>query len=510
MAQSRLKNSFRNSFTAVGSQLWVTILNFICRSVFIYVLGSEYLGINGLFSNILSMLSLSEMGIGTAIVFNMYKAVETKDQELINKLMSFYAKVYSGIGCLIMVAGVVCSFFIQYLIKDNPFGLGFLRVSFLLLVFNNAVSYFWSYRSCILFANQKDWVCKISSMIVLSLGSIAQIAVLLLSEDYIIYLIAQIVITVCNNGAQFMLAKKMYPEVSVSIYSHLPKEVFDDIIIRVKSLILHSVSSALNFGTDNIIISKFVGIYETGYYSNYSMLINTLNTLVTQALNGIIASMGNLMVSSSKEKIFDVFSKINFLCHWIYGVLAVGMICVIDQFINLWTGNGHLLNRSTVIILIINFYMLGVRQSIIITRNAGGLYIYDRIVAVIKPIVNLVFSILLVQKMGITGVFIGTFISQLIADGILFPFFLFNNLFTGKLLGYYLNYMKNFLLMLVSGVISIGIISVVETFCSGITLFLISGILAVIVYNFLFCGINFRTKEFKYYKEIIGKNLTKL
>lgn len=506
MSQSRINNSIRNSLTAVSSQLLVTILNFVNRSVFIYVLGNEYLGINGLFSNILSMLSLSEMGIGTAIVFNMYKAVEKEDEKQINCLMSFYAKVYSAIGCFIMVMGLGCSFFIQYLIKDNPFDLHFLKLSFLLLVFNNAISYFWSYRSCILFANQKDWICKISSMIVLSLGSIMQIIVLLLTKNYIVYLIVQVVITICNNGAQFILAKRIYPSVSVSVHSHIPKELFDDIVIRVKSLILHSISGALNFGTDNIIISKFVGIYETGNYSNYSMLINTLNTLVTQMLNGLIASMGNLMVSSSKEKIYDVFNKINFICHWIYGTLAVGMICVIDQFINIWTGKGHLLNRYTVIVLIINFYILGTRQSIIITRNAGGLYTNDRIVAVIKPIINLVFSIILVQKIGITGVFVGTLISQLVADVFLFPYFLFKNLFEGKLLDYFLNYIRYFLLMMAASSISEVLIKGLETWLSGFMLFIVSGVIAVLVYNVGFLSLNFRTEEFQYYKKLIEKN----
>lgn len=503
MTKSRLNNSIRNSLTAVGSQLLVTALNFINRSVFIYVLGSEYLGINGLFSNILSMLSLTEMGIGTAIVFNMYKAVEKNDQQQINALMSFYAKVYSAIGCVIMLVGSGCSFFIQYFIKDNPFDLTFLKISFLLLVFNNAVSYFWSYRSCILFANQKDWICKISSMIVLIIGNIVQILILFLFKDYLIYLVVQIIITIFNNGSQYLIAKKMYPSVSVSIHTHLPKETLKDILKRVKSLIVHSVSSALNFGTDNIIISKYVGILETGYYSNYSMIINTLNTLVVQAFNGVIASMGNLMISEGKEKIYEIFKKIDFLCHWIYGTLAVGMLCVINQFIDLWTGSGHLLDFYTVIILIINFYILGVRQTVIITRNAGGLYVSDRSVAIIKPIVNLFFSILLVKKMGITGVFVGTLLSQLIADVILFPYFLFKNLFSGKLIEYYLKYLKNIFCTIVSGMVAMMCVEVLTYFTASVVLFLISGIISVLIFNILFVLVNAKSTEFNYYKKIV-------
>lgn len=507
MSESRLKNSFGNSITAVGSQLLVTVLNFACRSVFIYVLGSEYLGVNGLFSNILSMLSLSEMGIGTAIVYNMYRAVEFNDQEQINRLMSFYAKVYSTIGFVIMFLGIGCSFFLQYLIKDNPFELSFLRVSFLLLVFNNAVSYFWSYRSCIVFVNQKDWICKISSTIVLILGNICQILVLIFVKNYIAYLVMQIVVTIANNSVQFIIAKKMYPNVKIDRKSHLKKDTYDDIIKRIKALLIHSVSGAINFGTDNLIISKFVGILETGYYSNYSMIINTLNSLITQLLNGVIASMGNLMVASDKNKIYEVFKKINFLSNWLYGTIAVGFFAVLDQFINLWTGKGHLLNRETVIVLIINFYVLGVRQPVMITRNAGGLYTNDRFVAVIKPIVNLFFSIILVQKIGILGVFIGTSISQIVADVFLFPYVMFKCLFREKLLSYYINYFINLLLMLICGVFSTAIISYISDYFNGILLLLVSGCLSVLLFNVVYIILNFRTKEFRYFLNLLKHKL---
>lgn len=502
MKSSRVNNSIKNSITALGSQLLITILSFINRSIFIRVLGSEYLGINGLFTNILSMLSLSEMGIGTAIVYNMYKAVNSDDQVQINALMSFYAKVYSAIGSIIMIAGIGCSLIIQNLIKDNPFEINFLRVAFLLTVFNNAVSYFWSYRSCILFANQKDWICKASSMIVLSVGCIVQVILLAIFKNYLLYLTIQIVISIFNNGVQFYLAKRCYPEVRVSIHNHLPKDTLKDIIFRVKSLILHSISAALNFGTDNIIISKYVGIVETGFYSNYSMLINTFNTFVIQLMNGVVASMGNLIVSENSDKVYTVFKRIDFFCHWAYGLLAVGMLSVIDQFITLWTGYGHLLSKSTVFILIVNFYVLGSRQSVVLTRNAAGLYTKDRIVAVIKPFINLFFSLLLVRVMGITGVFIGTLVSQLVADLLLFPIYLFKSMFVGKTLFYYLTYFKHVIVAVLSGFISINIIEIASNYSQGITFFLFSSFTSVLIYNFVFFAVFNKTDEFNYYLKL--------
>lgn len=504
---SRINNSIKNGTAAMACQLVSIILSFICRSVFIYILGNEFLGVNGLFSNVLSVLSLSEMGIGTAIVFNMYKAVAQNDEEKINCLMSFYAKVYKIIGLVILIVGVLCSFFIEYLIKDNIFEVRFLRMAFLLQVINNAVSYFWSYRSCILFAYQKDWICKLTSMIVLIVGNVIQIIGLLVIGNYMVYLVIQILITIMNNFTQYVIAKKMYPKVEISYKNRLPKEVLQDIVLRVKALIIHSVSSALNFGTDNIIISKFVGIIETGLYSNYSLLINTLNGLISQVLNGITASMGNLIATNDSNMVYSVFKKINFVCQWIYGFTAVGLLCCMNQFVELWIGKDNTLAFRVVLILVTNYYVLGVRQAIMITRNAGGFYVNDRKVAMIKPIINLVFSLALVQKMGIIGVFVGTFISQIVADIILFPYFLYQYFFEINVRKYYINYALS---LSVNALIGIGcMIASSALGVEGWLGLIMKGILCTFVYNLAMCIIYYKSEEFGYLKNLIVNKIIK-
>lgn len=511
MSNSRINNSIKNSIVGFCSQILVVVLSFVSRSIFIYILGNEFLGVNGLFSNILSMLSLSEMGIGTAIVYNMYKAVSREDTNLINSLLSFYAKVYRFIGLSILAVGLICSFFIQYLIKDNPFGVNFIRIAFILQVINNSVSYFWSYRSSILFVYQKDWICKISNVCVSIIGYLLQIIALIFTKSYFIYLVTMIIITILSNLSQYMIARYMYPDIKVIKKSRLPKDIFNDIFRRVKALIIHSISSAINFGTDNIIISSFVGIVETGFYSNYSMIINTINGLIVQFLNGIIASMGNLMASSDSKTIYDIFKKINFLCQWLYGLLSVCLICLLNQFIDIWTGKGHLLGLMTVIVLVVNFYILGVRQSIMITRNAGGLFEKDKIVAVIKPIINLFFSIILVINFGIIGVFIGTLISQIVADVFLFPYFLYKSIFSMERVSfYYLDYLKHFIISFTIGVICYLIVSFVNTLIEGSVAFIVNGLICVFVFNLLFIIINIKCKEFIFFKTLLLSILKKV
>ncbi|WP_279159659.1 lipopolysaccharide biosynthesis protein [Thomasclavelia cocleata] len=503
---SRLKNTVKNSFFAVTSQLLIIVLNFISRSVFIYTLGSEYLGINGLFSNILTMLSLSEMGIGSAIVYNLYKAVNDNDSEKINELMSFYSKIYKIIGTLMLIFGFICSFFIQYLIKDNPFDLNFLKISFLLLVINNASSYFLSYRSCIIFANQKDWICKISNMIIQSAGLFIQILILFFLEDYIIFLIAQIIFTILSNLSLYLISKKMYPGVIVSYNSHLSPDLFEDIKTKVKALVLHSISTAINFGTDNIIISKFVGIVETGLYSNYSMIINTINSFVTLMLNGVTASMGNYIVSNSKDATYKIFLKLNFICQYVYGLCTVFLFCLLNRFVDIWTGSGNNLNFLTVFLLVVNFYVLGVRQSIMITRNAGGLYVNDQIVAIIKPIINLFFSIFFVIKIGLSGVFIGTLISQVMADIILYPYILLNKFFRKGIKEYFIEYFKFFIIVIALSLSCYYLGLILEIYMSKTFTFIVMILLCLFIYNLIIFVFYKNSNEFKYIIAIL-KNL---
>ena len=509
MGSTRFANTVKNSFAALVAQIVSILLNFVSRTVFIKVLGAEYLGINGLFSNILSMLSLTEMGIGTAIVFNMYRAVKDKDDEKINELMSFYAKVYTIIGFCVLAIGFVISFFIQTLIKNNTFDNSFLQICFLIFVVNNATSYFLSYRSCILFANQKDWMCKLSSTLVTIVGIVVQIVFLLVFKNFILYLSVLVGITFLSNLIQFILSKKLYPNVKISIKSKLSKDTSQDIKKRVGSLMLHSVSSALNFGTDNIIISKFVGILETGLYSNYSMLLTTLNTLIVQFLNGVVASFGNLVAEGNKNKIYEVFKKIDFICKSMYGVITVGLFSVLNLFINLWVGQNNLLNTITVLILVINFYTLGVRQSIMITRNAAGLYTNDKIVAIVKPIINLTVSIILVQFIGITGVFLGTLTSQLVCDIFMFPIILFKNQFKGKIAEYYLDYLKNIVVVLICSASCVAIRLGLSNYIDGWFLLVASGFASVAIYTLFFVAVNKGTENYIFFKNIVGKYLSK-
>ena len=497
--ESNSKKILRNSIVALVCQIILVFVSFFHRSVFIKFLGLEYLGVNGLFSNILIMLSLSEMGFGTAITHSLYKAVKEDDTDKINRLMSFYSKIYTIIGLSILGVGIIASFFIHFLIKDNSFDLTFLRISFLLFVVNNAATYFLSYRACILFVHEKDWLCKITSTIVTIVGTSLQVIFLFVFKNYFLNLSLQILTSISINIALFILAKKYYPLVKINYKDRLKPEESKTIKKGVASLAIHSISGAINFGTDNIIISKFVGIYETGLYSNYSLIFTTLNTLIAQLLNGVIATFGKIAATADRLLIYLNFKKVDFISKAVYGFFAIGTVSIISAFITLWVGENSLLDSKIVLLLIVNFYMLGARQAIIVTRNVCGLFTKDKIVAIIKPIVNLLTSLLFTIKFGLIGVFIGTFLSQLLCDLILSPIFVFRDFFSSaQIKRYYFDYAKN-LLVLVFSAVCIIILKRYLILGNLILNLIVSGFIGVIIYTILFCLVYCRTEEFKYF-----------
>ena len=440
----RIKNSIYNSLTGVATQIVTIILNFVSRTVFIYALGNEYLGINGLFSNILSLLSLSELGIGTAITFSLYKAVAEENQYKINALMTLYRRIYRIISIGILIIGLSISPFLQYLINGSNFSNNYIKLIFIINIINSSASYLLSYRTAIIFVNQKDYILKMISMIFNSIAIIMQITILILFKNYVFYLITQVIFTVINNTIGYYLSRKMYPEVKYSKYYKLNKLELKEIIIKVKSLIVHSISSFITFGTDNIVISYFIGIIEVGIYSNYNLIISTVNTLLNRIIEGVTSSMGNLIATSNRDKVYDIFNKMYFICFWIFSFSFVCLFNIINPFICVWLGEKNILSTGVVIVLLMNFYIIGVRQAVIITRNAGGFYTNDRLAAIVKPIANITITIVLTKEYGLIGVFLGTLISSIIADILLSPYFLYKKYFNKS----YIEYIKKYFVYL--------------------------------------------------------------
>ena len=491
---SRTSNVIRNIIGGVGGQIFTSILSFICRTYFVKLLGATYLGVNGLFANILSLLSLAELGIGPAIVFSMYKPIKDNDEEHVARLMNFYKKAYRIIAIIVTLCGLALLPFLPYLIKDTS-GIKNLRLIFVLILANTAVSYLFAYKGSMLNADQKSYICVIFRNVFAVIQNIVQILVLIWTGNFLLYLIIQISTTFLANLAQAIYVDKKYPFLIKYKSFKVAKEEQKGIMKNVKGMMMHKVGGFVLNGTDNLLISKFIGVIAVGIYSNYLMIINLVKTYVSQLTGATSASVGNLIASESKEETYRVFKSIFFIYAWIYAFCFVCFWCLFQPFVTWWLGNEYLLDRITLFIVLFNFFLNGLQECINTFTNATGLFWATRKKPIVECIINIGVSLILAYYVGLPGVFLGT-LASFLATFWINPKIIFKKHFKKSSTGYFLRFCM-YVALTVS--IALGL----DAFCNlcfaeiSLWVILIRGALCCIVLNVLWLIVFCRTKEFR-------------
>lgn len=503
MKESRVKASLHNITFGIGGQIFNYILIFATKTIFIHLLGILYLGVSGLFSSILSMIALAELGIGSAITFSLYKPLAENDIKSIKALMQLYRKVYNIIGLVVLILGISLTPFLGSLIKDQPTIPDFSLI-YVLYVVNSASSYLFSYKRSIINADQKGYINTINLSIFSLLCNIAQIVVLLLTHNFILYLITQIIVIFLSNVAISNKANRLYPYLKDKTVEKLDPNKKKDITKKIYAMAFHNIGSVVVLGTDNLLISSFVGIIAVGLYSNYLMLLSFVQSFVSQIVNVLTASVGNFVALQSKEKSLDFFYKLYFFNFYIFGFCSSCLFTLIDPFITLWIGEEYLLPSEVSALIIISFYIAGMRRVSIIYRNATGMFYYDRYRPLFEAIINLVASIWLLKTIGLPGVFLGTIISSLTTCFWVEPYVLYKYLFhTSARL-----YFKRYLLYSAATIaVTLGVHSSVYRIPHDTWVgFIIMALACCIMTMFLIILLFFRTEEFKYFW-ILAKNI---
>lgn len=501
----RTKHSFRNVLVGVISQLLIVIIGFISRKIFIVTLGNEMLGVNGLFTSIISMLALTELGIGTAIVCNLFRPLADKNETKIISLVQFYAKAYRVIGFIVLGLGLAVTPFLGLLIKEKIDTL-FLSIIFLLFLADTVVSYFFAHKRSLIFADQRNYIVMIVTTVSTIAASLLQIGILLLTRNYILYLTIKILIRVIENFVIAAIADKRYPFIKRAKKIPLDGETKTGIISNTKALSLHYIGNYLVNGTDNIIISGFLGVVIVGFYSNYFMIISTLRQFLNQFSTGILASFGNVLASESKEKAYDVFKKAYFINYAIYSFASISLLCLFNPFITLWINADSLLDSSVVAIISLNFFVTGVTEVLGSVRTSAGLFRPDRYLHILLAAVNLIVSILLVQIIGIFGVFLGTFLCLMIKEVSVLPSIVYRNVFKVRVREYYK-------MLIAYAMTTFFAAAVTMFFCmyliqgGGILWFLLRCIVCVIIPNVIVILVFRKRPEYAYLKEFTTSKL---
>lgn len=442
-------NVSRNIIAGLFGQLSTTVLNFISRTVFVYILGAEYLGINGLFTNVLTVLNIAELGISSAIVFSLYEPLHKQDIKKVQAIMNLYRKIYFVIGIIVLVLGIALIPILPYMMKGST-TLVNINIVYLLFLLQTVFTYwFFSYKSALPQADQNQYIVSLATAIINAVKILVQIVVLLISKSFLLYLVASVVFSVINN---YFIAKKVdqkYPYIRLKNQEKVTKNEKRYIFKNVAGMAMYKISGTVLNSADNIIISSFIGVVTVGIYSNYLLIIRTLISLVGIVFSSFTSSIGNLFVSESKEKGEFIFRCLNFLNFWVYGFCAICLWNLFNPFITLWIGSSYLLTKDIVFIIILNFVTDGLEQAVIAYKDACGLFWKGKIRPVVSSILNIILSIVLVKPLGIFGVILGTILTRFLTTWWFDPLLVYRNVFNMSPKRYYFRYIRSLLLIII-------------------------------------------------------------
>lgn len=434
--RSRTEYSYLNILAGVGGYSLSVILSLFNRMVFTRTLPADYLGINGLFTNVLSMLSLAELGIGGAIVYALYKPLAEDDHEKVASIVKLFGKAYAIIGVIIFVAGLCLMPFLTLIVGEHPEIPENLYLIFGFFLFNTASSYFFTYRSTLLTAAQQNYYNTGINYLILSVQEVLQAIYLLITHEYIGYLIIQVIGGLTYNIIISKVAVKKHPYIVGKSVKDLPKEESRKIFRDVRDLTIYKVSGLLVNSTDNILITYFKGLAITGITSNYSLLVTTLNSLIGQVFGGITASVGNYNATETVKKKHETFLTLDFLNFWIFGWATLGICFCSTDLVTLFFGSNYTLPAVIPLIMAVNFYVSGTSNVAGIYKHTMGMFKYGRFIQLGTGILNIVLSIVMGDIWGLSGILAATVVSRALTHMWYTPYVVYRYAFHKSLLIY--------------------------------------------------------------------------
>ena len=493
---SRTTRSKRNIINGLANQVILTLLTFISRTIFIKILGTSILGINGLYTNILTILSLSELGISSVALYSLYKPLAENDTKKVNKLVNFYDGFYKKISLFIFIVGLIFIPFLKFIVKNDMSSFELISY-YLFFLLNVSLSYMCISKQLLINASQKIYIIKNYTTILTILKTIIQIILLSIAKNYYIYLTIECLYTITLNLTLLIKANNLFPYLNKK--EKLEKNEKKNIFSKVKDLFVYKISVVIVNSTDNIFISSIVGTLYVGLYSNYCLIITAISNFVNIIINSITASIGNFNAKGSNESKLSLFYVFLFAFQWIISFISVELIFLTNDFINIWIGKEYILDIKTMLIIILNFYLSNIITPIWVHRETLGLFNKVKYVMSATAIINIILSFILGNMWGLFGILLATLISRILTTVWYEPIILLKKTLNGKVLKYYISQIKNtILLVVISTIIYLVIKRILVT---GIFTWIIKGLIIFIIFNLIYFALYFRTKEFKYLKE---------
>lgn len=495
---SRVENAKRNIIFAVLSRMVGVLFPFAIRTVMLYILGTEYLGLDSLFASVLNFLSLAELGVGSALVYSMYKPIADHDTDQICALLNLYRKLYRYIGTFIFVVGVALVPFLPKLVKgDCPPDVN-LYILYLVYLTNTVLTYWlYGYKESLLMAHQRADVSSKCEMALRSGMYLIQIAALFLFRNYYWYILWLPVFTVANNFLFQYITNRMYPDYHCR--GQVSREKQNDIKKKVLALFGTKANSIVLHAMDNIVISAFLGLVMVGMYGNYFYIMSAITGIIAMVYNSMTAGIGNSLETETLEKNYYDFNVLTFANFWLVSFCSVSLLCLYQPFMKLWVHEQNMLDMLVVVLLVVYFYVYQIRKVVLTYKDAGGVWWEDRYRPYIVMVVNLVGNFVLVQFIGIYGVILSTIISMLVSIPIENNT-VFKYIFQKPSRSFYL---KN----LLYAALTVGLCALTFWICSfapgGVPGLIVRGLICLLVPNAVIILLFRNTAEFRHARKLL-------
>lgn len=504
MKIERTKNATKNIIFGTVLKIYQIIVPFIIRTAMIYLLGVEYLGLNSLFTSILSVLNLVELGVGSAMVFSMYKPIAKDDETTICALMKLYKIYYRIIGAVILVLGLIVCPFVPKLIKGNVPSDMNVYILYLLNLFATVFSYWlFAYKNCLLSAHQRNDISSKITLIVNTIMYIVQIALLFVFRNYYFYVIALLLGQIVLNVTTAIIVDRIYPKYKAK--GNLPKKQIKEINNRVKDLFTSKIGGVIVNSADSIVISSFLGLTVLAVYQNYFYILTAIIGIVGVIFSSCTAGIGNSIIVESKEKNYNDFNKFTFIIAWLAGFSACSLLCLYQNFMTLWVGENLLLSLSCVLCFVVYYYVTEMNSVLLLYKDAAGIWHKDRFRPLVTAITNLVLNLILVNFIGICGVLLSTVISALVVG---FPWLiqnLFTEIFKINAKSYLIKLLRYTVVAIIATTITYGICNFIHG-ATWITL-IIKAFICLIIPNIIFFVTYYKTNEMKETISLVKKIL---
>ena len=429
MQGSRTQKSVGNIAFSVLFQLVTLLTNFAMKSVFIKYLGIQYTGVSALFTDLLAILSMGELGFSTAISYALYRPLYEKNEAQILKLMHLYKRIYRVVFAVVLTAGLICLVFLRFFIKDVPDIQESIHLIFIFFVLKTAISYLFVYKATLLEANQEKNVLSIVGIAVRILGTGVEIAVIVITGNYLYYLAVSLVTVILQNTVISYVADKKHPVLKKPCPEELSREEKGEIFKNVRALAIYKVCATLQRNVDSIIISIMLGTAQVGFLSCYRMIAGNVDNLFGQIFEAIKSGVGNLAVSESTAHQHGVFRKMCFASFVIGNFITVSLLVLTNPFISLWLGEEYLLGMDVVLFLAADVYILAMERAYENFREAHALFVPGKYRPAIMIAVNVILSVWLAKDMGIAGVLLATVLARLVTHVWYDPWLLYRRIF---------------------------------------------------------------------------------